>query len=123
VAVRNIRRESVDKIKAAEKDKDIGKDDSKGFQVHTVCTSSAQCSAFTWPYLYYRHHGTLSALSKREICSASHRASSSSSTRSHYPFDSSDLSPLQDDLQKSTDDYIKKLDTMLKTKEKDLLTL
>jgi hypothetical protein len=33
VAVRNIRRESVDKIKAAEKDKDIGKDDSKGFQV------------------------------------------------------------------------------------------
>lgn len=31
--MRNIRRESVDKIKAAEKDKDIGKDDSKGFQV------------------------------------------------------------------------------------------
>lgn len=43
VAVRNIRRESVDKIKAAEKDKDIGKDDSKGFQVHqstdVMCTS------------------------------------------------------------------------------------
>ena len=35
--MRNIRRESVDKIKAAEKDKDIGKDDSKGFQVRT-CT-------------------------------------------------------------------------------------
>eukprot|EP00596_Hydrurales_sp_CCMP1899_P007567 CAMPEP_0119036154 /NCGR_PEP_ID=MMETSP1177-20130426/3667_1 /TAXON_ID=2985 /ORGANISM="Ochromonas sp, Strain CCMP1899" /LENGTH=189 /DNA_ID=CAMNT_0006995539 /DNA_START=230 /DNA_END=799 /DNA_ORIENTATION=- len=60
VAVRNIRREGVDKIKAAEKDKDVGKDDSKGFQ---------------------------------------------------------------DDLQKSTDEFIKKLDTMLKNKEKDLLTL
>ena len=33
VAVRNVRRESVDKIKDAEKNKDIGKDDSKGFQV------------------------------------------------------------------------------------------
>ena len=46
VAVRNIRRESVDKIKAAEKDKDIGKDDSKGFQVqyrpvHPALTSTA----------------------------------------------------------------------------------
>jgi ribosome recycling factor len=30
---------------------------------------------------------------------------------------------IQDDLQKSTDEFIKKLDTMLKTKEKDLLTL
>jgi hypothetical protein len=38
-------------------------------------------------------------------------------------FGASPLSPIQDDLQKSTDDYIKKLDTMLKTKEKDLLTL
>ena len=33
MAVRNVRREAVDKIKLAEKDKDIGKDDSKGFQV------------------------------------------------------------------------------------------
>jgi ribosome recycling factor len=30
VAVRNVRRDSVDKIKAAEKDKTISKDDSKG---------------------------------------------------------------------------------------------
>lgn len=44
VAVRNIRRESVDKIKAAEKDKDIGKDDSKGFQV---------CSHFSLFFLPY----------------------------------------------------------------------
>jgi hypothetical protein len=44
VAVRNIRRESVDKIKAAEKDKDIGKDDSKGFQV---------CSCFLLLVLSY----------------------------------------------------------------------
>jgi ribosome recycling factor len=33
VAIRNIRRDTQDKIKAAEKNKDIGKDDSKGFQV------------------------------------------------------------------------------------------
>jgi ribosome recycling factor len=33
VAIRNIRRDVQDKIKAAEKNKDIGKDDSKGFQV------------------------------------------------------------------------------------------
>ena len=32
VAVRNIRRDVVERIKQAEKDKDIGKDDSKGFQ-------------------------------------------------------------------------------------------
>eukprot|EP01038_Epipyxis_sp_PR26KG_P014191 gene14191-19042_t len=58
VALRNVRRDVVDKIKAAEKDKLISKDDSKGFQ---------------------------------------------------------------DDLQKVTDDSVKKLDTMLKTKEKDLM--
>jgi ribosome recycling factor len=121
VAVRNIRRESVDKIKAAEKDKDIGKDDSKGFQVqYRTSSAHTQCSAFTCPYLYCHHHGTLAALSKKEICGALNRASS---TRSHSPFDAYHFSPLQDDLQKSTDDYIKKLDTMLKTKEKDLLTL
>jgi ribosome recycling factor len=34
-----------------------------------------------------------------------------------------DSKGFQDDLQKVTDDYIKKLDTMLKTKEKDLLTI
>ena len=33
VAYGNIRRESVDKIKVAEKDKEVSKDDSKGFQV------------------------------------------------------------------------------------------
>lgn len=33
VSIRNIRRDTVDKIKLAEKDKDISKDDSKGFQV------------------------------------------------------------------------------------------
>lgn len=33
VSIRNIRRDVVEKIKLAEKDKDIGKDDSKGFQV------------------------------------------------------------------------------------------
>lgn len=33
VAVRNIRRDAVDKIKAAEKNKEISKDDSKDFQV------------------------------------------------------------------------------------------
>lgn len=33
VAVRNIRRDSVEKVKQGEKDKEIGKDDSKGFQV------------------------------------------------------------------------------------------
>lgn len=33
VAVRNVRRDIVDKIKAAEKDKLVGKDDSKGYQV------------------------------------------------------------------------------------------
>ena len=33
VAIRNIRREIVDKIKVSEKDKEISKDDSKGFQV------------------------------------------------------------------------------------------
>ena len=60
VAVRNVRRDSVDKIKAAEKDKSISKDDSKDFQ---------------------------------------------------------------DDLQTVTDDFIKKLDTMLKNKEKDLLKI
>lgn len=32
VAIRNVRRDSVDKIKLAEKDKQISKDDSKGFQ-------------------------------------------------------------------------------------------
>ena len=60
VAVRNVRRDAVDKIKAVEKDKSISKDDSKGFQ---------------------------------------------------------------DDLQKSTDTYIKKLEDMLKTKEKDLMKI
>jgi len=60
VAVRNVRRDVVEKIKAAEKDKAVSKDDSKGFQ---------------------------------------------------------------DDLQKLTDDFIKKLDTLLKAKEKDLLTI
>lgn len=60
ISVRNIRRDVVDKIKLAEKDKSIGKDDSKGFQ---------------------------------------------------------------DDLQKATDEFIKKLDTMLKTKEKDLMKI
>jgi ribosome recycling factor len=60
VAIRNVRREFVDKIKGAEKDKSIGKDDSKTYQ---------------------------------------------------------------DDLQKVTDDFIKKLDTMLKAKEKDLLRI
>jgi ribosome recycling factor len=58
VAVRNVRRDMVDKIKAAEKDKTISKDDSKGFQ---------------------------------------------------------------DDIQKTTDNFVKKLDTMLSTKEKDLM--
>lgn len=33
VAIRNVRRDFVEKIKAAEKDKGISKDDSKGFQV------------------------------------------------------------------------------------------
>ncbi len=33
VAVRNVRRDFVEKVKAAEKDKSISKDDSKGFQV------------------------------------------------------------------------------------------
>ncbi len=33
IAIRNIRRECVDKIKHAEKAKDIGKDESKGYQV------------------------------------------------------------------------------------------
>ena len=60
VAVRNVRRDSVDKIKLAEKDKQISKDDSKGFQ---------------------------------------------------------------DDLQKVTDDNIKKLDEILKVKEKDLMKI
>lgn len=60
VAIRNVRRDFVDKIKLAEKDKSISKDDSKGFQ---------------------------------------------------------------DDLQKLTDDFIKKLDTLLKNKEKDLLKI
>ena len=60
VAVRNVRRDAVDKIKAVEKDKSVSKDDSKGFQ---------------------------------------------------------------DDLQKSTDNYIKKLEDMLKTKEKDLMKI
>jgi ribosome recycling factor len=60
VAIRNVRRDFVDKIKAAEKDKSISKDDSKGFQ---------------------------------------------------------------DDLQKLTDGFVKKLDDMLKSKEKDLLKL
>jgi ribosome recycling factor len=32
VAIRNVRRDFVDKIKVAEKDKEISKDDSKGFQ-------------------------------------------------------------------------------------------
>jgi len=35
VAIRNIRRDCVDKIKQAEKVKDIGKDESKGYQVLT----------------------------------------------------------------------------------------
>ena len=60
VAVRNIRRDVVERIKQAEKDKDIGKDDSKGFQ---------------------------------------------------------------DDLQRAVDGCIKKLDTMLKSKETDLLKI
>eukprot|EP01035_Chromulina_nebulosa_P020357 gene20357-26422_t len=60
VSIRNIRRDLVDKIKLAEKNKEISKDDSKGFQ---------------------------------------------------------------DDLQKLTDDFVKKLDVMLKSKEKDLLTI
>ena len=33
ISIRNVRRDFVDKIKAAEKAKEIGKDDSKGFQV------------------------------------------------------------------------------------------
>eukprot|EP01039_Chlorochromonas_danica_P003347 gene3347-3670_t len=60
VAVRNVRRDFVDKVKVAEKDKAISKDDSKAFQ---------------------------------------------------------------DELQKVTDDFTKKLDNMLKTKEKDLLKI
>mmetsp|Transcript_16378 Transcript_16378/g.27690 ORF Transcript_16378/g.27690 Transcript_16378/m.27690 type:complete len:224 (+) Transcript_16378:74-745(+) len=60
VSIRNIRRDSVDSIKKAEKDKDIGKDDSKGFQ---------------------------------------------------------------DDIQKTTDSFVKKLETMLKTKETDLMKI
>ncbi len=35
VAIRNIRRDYIDKIKQAEKVKDIGKDESKGYQVRT----------------------------------------------------------------------------------------
>jgi len=58
VAIRNVRRDFVEKVKAAEKDKSISKDDSKGFQ---------------------------------------------------------------DDLQKVTDNFVKKLDEMIKNKEKDLL--
>lgn len=60
VAIRNVRRDAVDKVKAEEKNKAISKDDSKGFQ---------------------------------------------------------------DDLQKVTDEQVKKLDAMLKTKEKDLMTI
>jgi ribosome recycling factor len=37
VAVRNIRRDVLEKVKAAEKAKEIGKDDSKGYQVRTPC--------------------------------------------------------------------------------------
>ena len=33
------------------------------------------------------------------------------------------LFPMKDDLQKLTDDYIKKLEALLKTKEKDLLKI
>jgi ribosome recycling factor len=60
VAIRNVRRDFVEKIKAAEKDKALGKDDSK------AC---------------------------------------------------------QDELQKITDDFVKKLDNMLKSKEKDLMKI
>lgn len=60
VAIRNVRREAIDKVKAEETVKKISKDDSKGFQ---------------------------------------------------------------DDLQKLTDDYIKKLDKMLKDKEQLLLKI
>lgn len=34
VAIRNIRREVVDKVKQAEKEKEVSKDESKGYQVH-----------------------------------------------------------------------------------------
>lgn len=37
VAVRNIRRDIVDKVKAAEKNKELGKDDAKAIQVWTDC--------------------------------------------------------------------------------------
>eukprot|EP01032_Pedospumella_encystans_P011798 gene11798-13693_t len=60
VSIRNIRRDCVDKIKQAEKVKDIGKDESKGYQ---------------------------------------------------------------DDLQKSTDNFIKKMESILKVKEGDLLKI
>ena len=58
VAIRNIRRDSVDKVKKAEKDKEISKDESAGYQ---------------------------------------------------------------EDLQKLTDEFIKKIDNMLKEKEKVLM--
>ncbi|RYG94302.1 ribosome recycling factor [archaeon] len=60
VAIRNVRRDFVEKVKAAEKDKGISKDDSKDFQ---------------------------------------------------------------DDLQKLTDDFVKKFDNLLKAKEKDLMKI
>jgi len=43
VSVRNVRRDCMDKIKQAEKAKDIGKDESKGYQVRTVLL---RCFAF-----------------------------------------------------------------------------
>lgn len=46
VAIRNIRRDIVDKIKAAEKAKDIGKDDSKGYQVSRLSNCSVRNFTF-----------------------------------------------------------------------------
>lgn len=98
VAVRNVRRDSVDKIKAAEKDKTISKDDSKGTCHLTttpppcvyVCTSQVP-------------DGNLTLLCVSCVWGA--------------------FAGFQDDLQKSTDAYIKKLDDMLKKKETDLMKI
>jgi ribosome recycling factor len=44
VAMRNVRRDFVEKIKQSEKDKAIGKDDSKSYQVSHFFLSSSSLS-------------------------------------------------------------------------------
>lgn len=80
ISLRNVRRETIEKIRTCEKGKQISKDDSKNYQVR----SSVFYSLHFYIHLYFYE---------------------------------------QECTQKVTEDFVKKLDTLFKLKEKDLLSM